>query len=263
MEDIGMASPLSHKYLQKRIFAAPPQGLCCYICNHPIKNMHSDHTTIICTDPEVIARHNGCAPGSAKWLNSEYGAKSNIRQYYISDGEESVIMGDVPVKVKKQFPKKNAALTSEQRQLVGRVKYMAYMDTQCRDGAKIDWMMVGTTEGIVIIRSSETISIYETNDPKDLNLKIQETTPQEAASWLEGYFQSLADEKAGIETVIPVASSGGKEVDMTKKKVPASAPTKKPAKSTPKAKSPKKPMRTLEDLANESHYVPSEEGEAD
>lgn len=48
---------------------------CCYVCLKPIKK---EGVYI----GNGIFRHEACSPGTARWLKSEVGKKSNLRKYF-------------------------------------------------------------------------------------------------------------------------------------------------------------------------------------
>jgi hypothetical protein len=220
-------------------------------------------------------------------MQSPYGQQSEIAQYYISNGEESLIVGSIPNKTKKAFPKKDVELTSEQRQLVGRIKYMAYMDTQLKDGAAINWTLEGVGgSGITVINDKGAVTII------DRNKTVLSGIPHHnAAEELRSYFLGRHDDKARaahkemkvegtvtgrvsstkpnaveISKPLPVirprvyaeaSVEDGKEESMAGKK----ATEKKPVAKDKKPKKEKKPQRTLADLEKECNYQPTDEGE--
>lgn len=47
---------------------------CCYVCLKPLKR-----GVYI---GKGIFRHESCSPGTARWLKSEVGKKSNLREYF-------------------------------------------------------------------------------------------------------------------------------------------------------------------------------------
>ncbi len=190
-----MASHVTHKKAQQALQLVPaPKGMLCYVCNLQLKWLHSDYTTIIQTEPKVIARHNGCAPGSQKWLKSDFAKKSVVTEFYVTDGEESVIMGLSTAKVKKAFPKKDPELTSEERQLCGRLKYMAYMDTQIKDGGEITWVMYGMTSGVKVDYADGKVTISDFVKDVDLVGGVPIATAHDT---LKSWFLEQYDKKGG------------------------------------------------------------------
>jgi len=193
-----MASAVTHKQARKQMQLKPaPKGLLCYVCqdpNKPIKWLHSDYTTIIQTEPELKARHNSCAPGTAKWMRSKFAKESEVAQFYVTNGEESAIMGLPMNKVKKAFPKKDPELSSEERQLCGRLKYMAYMDTQMKDGGEIQWVMYGMTSNIKLDYSEGKVTISDFVKDEVIIEDIPIATAHET---LRGWFIEQYDKKGG------------------------------------------------------------------
>lgn len=199
-----MAKETTHAQAKKHLLIPAPAGLCCYVCKKPMKNMHTDVTTTISTDPLTV-RHNGCCAGSTKWLQSEHAERSELKQFFISDGED-VVMGQVPEKVKKSFPKKDVELTPEQRQLIGRVKYMAYMTTVLKEG-QIDWEVEGRQSNIQVICSAGQVSIIRPGIPYKY---VLDAVPEANASEeLRSYLLGLADDKLRKEEKTKSEKEGG------------------------------------------------------
>lgn len=256
-----MASAKTHKQAKRVPHTVP--GLCCYVCGNPIKDLHTDVATLIQTVPEAKARHNVCAPGTDRWMKSPASEKSEIKQYYISNGEESMIMGEVPEKVKKAFPKKDPELAPEQRQLIGRTKYMAYMSTVLKQG-HIDWIISGSESGILIDCKSGIVAIHDNKKGPVLTGIPEANSPEE----LRCYFLSLHDEKSRkdkdklkVEGTITGRVTSDKpaaiEIERKEEKEPMATAKKKAAKK----KATKKKAETPKAVPAPSGYQPSHEEE--
>jgi hypothetical protein len=57
-----------------------PDNATCIICGRKINT--GDYRILGFKDGVMIYRHEACAPGSARWMKSQVGQKSNYRKYF-------------------------------------------------------------------------------------------------------------------------------------------------------------------------------------
>lgn len=73
----------------KEIPKLQTEKVLCYVCNNGLDRSKAVYIGLNKKD-QPLYRHQRCAPGTVKWLNSKVGRKSEIKTFFEREGKDNV-----------------------------------------------------------------------------------------------------------------------------------------------------------------------------
>jgi hypothetical protein len=148
-EEKEKKKPKEKKKTKKEVVVFLP--LSCYVCEKKIRK-DGDYWQAPPTEkyPDGIARHGDCACGSENWLKSKQAVNSPWTQYFKKPVDE----GGIPKMAKIVSPEQQLV-----KEFVGRVKYMAYMDSMAK--VPVEWSILVQDKKITL--KATGVKVVEVN----------------------------------------------------------------------------------------------------